>query len=291
VNRSKIIIKSMSETPDKLPQPKTFFLEVPLYRGYSFGDSGDSDVLKIQKFSGTLDVYCPECQQESVFLPEPKYRPVTPGNSPGPPPAGSSVHRPAAPRVWDGAFIVEFSCSRIEKHKLYFCFRIQNRAIMKIGQHPSVADFSEPEVKKYRKVLGEERYKEFNRAIGLTAYGVGIGSFVYLRRIFEKLIEEAHVSASKDTGWDEEQYKNKRMDEKISLLSNHLPSFLSDNRGLYSILSKGIHDLSEEECLTYFQSVKIGIELILDETIERMERLKKIKNARHSLSKIKEGLS
>jgi hypothetical protein len=162
---------------------------------------------------------------------------------------------------------------------------------MKIGQHPSVADFSEREIKKYRKVLGEEKYKELNRAVGLTTHGVGIGAFVYLRRIFEGLIEEAHIEASKDAGWDEAQYKSKRMDEKILLLANHLPSFLSENKGLYTILSKGIHELSEEECLTYFQVVKVGIELILDEKIEKIERHKKIKDTKSSLSKIKGSIS
>ncbi len=37
---------------------------------------------------------------------------------------------------------------------------------------------------------------------------------------------------------------------------------------MYSILSKGIHELSEEECLQYFKLMKIGIELILDEQLE-----------------------
>jgi hypothetical protein len=45
-----------------------------------------------------------------------------------------------------------------------------------------------------------KRYKKFTKGLGLAAHGVGIGSFVYLRRIFENLIEEAHTATQQDTG-------------------------------------------------------------------------------------------
>jgi hypothetical protein len=76
------------------------------------------------------------------------------------------------------------------------------------------------------------------------------------------------------------------MDEKIKILREHLPSFLVENRGLYSILSTGIHELSEEECLKYFESVKIGIEQILDEKIIEQDRAKKATQARIAIEKI-----
>ena len=41
-------------------------------------------------------------------------------------------------------------------------------------------------IKQYDKELRKPDLKEFTRAIGLAANGVGIGSFVYLRRIFER---------------------------------------------------------------------------------------------------------
>ena len=54
----------------------------------------------------------------------------------------------------------------------------------------------ENDIKKYRKILGKEKYGEFGRAVGLYTHGIGIGSYVYLRRIFENLIEEAHQTKS-----------------------------------------------------------------------------------------------
>ena len=121
------------------------------------------------------------------------------------------------------------------------------------------------------------------RGIGLAAHGVGIGSFVYIRRVFENLIEEAHQLTKKDGGLDEDAYKKARMDEKIELLKNHLPDFLVENKVLYSILSKGIHELTEEECLQYFETVKIGIEQILDEKIIQKEKAEKAARAKESI--------
>ena len=157
---------------------------------------------------------------------------------------------------------------------------------MKIGQWPSTADFQIPQAEKYRKILGEEEYKEFTRGIGLSAHGVGIGSFVYLRRVFENLIEEAHQKAkTEDKSFSDEAYARARMDDKIEMVQEYLPAFLVENRSLYVILSKGIHDLNEDECLQYFETVKIGIEQILDEKIIAKEKADKSAAARAAIQK------
>lgn len=81
-----------------------------------------------------------------------------------------------------------------------------------------MADFQIPQVEKYRKILGEEEYKEFTRGIGIAAHGVGIGSFVYLRRVFENLIEEAHAKArTENKEFLNEGYLKARMNDKIKI--------------------------------------------------------------------------
>ena len=142
-------------------------------------------------------------------------------------------------------------------------------------------------MEKYRKILGKEQFKELTRAIGLKANGVGIGSFVYLRRIFENLIEEASKKAQSEIKeFSEEKYKNSRMDDKIILVKAYLPDFLVDNRKLYVIFSTGIHKLSEQECLLYFETVKVGIEQILDEKITQIERTAKLKESEKEIGKV-----
>jgi hypothetical protein len=55
---------------------------------------------------------------------------------------------------------------------------------------------------------------------------------------------------------------------------------------LYGILSKGIHELSEQECLDIFLVVKLGIELILDEKIKQKEQEDKVKQGEQLINKV-----
>ena len=181
---------------------------------------------------------------------------------------------------------INFYFTRVESHKMQQSIILTQNELFKIGQYPSIADISQPELKKYRNVLSKEKYLEFSRGIGLITHGIGVGSFVYLRRIFEDLIEEAHIKLMNSENWDETIYSTLRMADKIGLLSSELPEFLVENKSIYSILSKGIHELTENECLEYFPSVKLGIELILDEKLEKRKKEIKIKLARKSIVNI-----
>lgn len=159
--------------------------------------------------------------------------------------------------------------------------------ISKVGQYPSVADFHIGKVHKYDKVLPKERMREFTKAIGLAANGVGIGSFVYLRRIFEHLVFEALEVAKKDkTEFDETVFISSRMNERIQMLSGYLPDFLVENHTIYGILSKGIHELSEDVCNKHFSILRESIEMILDEKLEAYQKEQKKKSIKQALSKI-----
>jgi hypothetical protein len=301
-----------------VPEPQRFFLEVAPYASFDIGPGGFVDVMRVQFFRGTLDTYCIDCGRESVFQPmSPSLQLVLPGPRTGPGTSGKAsvddLLRNQYPAVWpyelksslqavhdprflsqmeplaceNRVFQVRFTCTRDEDHSLYFFFQVQNGRITKVGQSPSLADLYLGGVKKYRKVLGDEKYREFTKAIGLHAHGVGIGAFVYLRRIFEDLIASARQEATKAGGWDEAAFVRSRMDEKIHMLQGRLPRFLVDNRGIYSILSCGLHELNEQECLNIFEPLKVGIELILDEKLEQQERAAKVARTTQALSKIK----
>lgn len=174
-------------------------------------------------------------------------------------------------------FSTEYNCSFSNAHSMIFIFYIQNNSIMKIGQYPSFADLSEPQVEQYRNLLGHERFRDLTRALGLYAHGIGAGSFVYLRRIFEHLLDEANQKALSIGNYDEEDFKGKRVVERIKLLEDFLPPFIVKNRKLYSILSFGVHTLDDQKCLQYFPLVRSGIELILDEEIRHREEEEKVK--------------
>jgi len=159
--------------------------------------------------------------------------------------------------------------------------------IMKIGQFPSLADFHLHELKRYNdRILPKERSREFSKAIGLAAHGIGIGSFVYLRRIFEYLIFNAFEKIEDNIEISRDDFIKLRMDERIDKLEGSLPPFLVENKQVYSILSKGIHELEENECYEYFPILRDSIEIILDELVEIDNKQNKRKHIEQSIKRI-----
>ncbi len=178
-------------------------------------------------------------------------------------------------------FEVRLICKRTDETCFFFLeWDSQKQTLTKVGQSPSVADFNLNDVEQYSKVLSKAKVKEFKKAIGLAANGIGIGSFVYLRRIFEELIYNAHKDYEVDKKNAINSFDKIRMNEKIEALKEYLPEFLVEKKALYGILSKGIHELEEKECLAYFDTVKIGIEMILDEKLEKYNKQIKISQAK-----------
>ena len=272
-------MKGDEDNLNTLPNISDFYLNVPLYKSFTFTEQQGGALLELHDFKGHIDCYCISCEQPSVFHTD-NYVMYAYG-----------ANRP--PRLIDKnnyIFKHEFSCSRNKEHQLFFFFLIHNKTITKIGQYPSLADLATVEIRKYRSILGNDLWLEFSKAVGLTSHGIGIGEFVYLRRIFENLVEEAHQKQIAFNGWDEDLYKKSRMDEKISLLKHSLPDFLVENKSVYSILGKGIHELKEDECLGIFPKIKLGIELILDEKLEQLQREEKIKLASKEIGELKHNL-
>ena len=185
---------------------------------------------------------------------------------------------------------VIFICSRYET-LFHFLIHIEvydsKKIISKVGQYPSVADFHIGQVHKYDKVLSKDKMREFTKAIGLAANGIGIGSFVYLRRIFEHLVSEAFEKAiSENDEFDADAFSKAKMNNKIQMLSGYLPDFLVENYSIYGILSKGIHELSEEDCKSYFSILRESIEMILDEKEDNRQKEMKKDNIKKVLSQI-----
>lgn len=234
-----------------------------------------------------IDIYCPKCKESRVFSCEtiPYYwyddhtqeimaRPleeeiiswqrVQKMNSP-------FVDVPEGPWTWTNnslkddtrLMVFKFFCAMDNTHYLDYIVLIDGNMMKKIGQYPSVADLSFPELKEYKKVMSREDERELKRAIGLYASGIGIGSFVYLRRIFERIIVTASKKAIEAGNITEEEFNKAHVDEKIKMLAQYLPKSLVENPVFYGIISKGIHELSEDDCLEFFPVMQSFIMMIL----------------------------
>ncbi|MBZ7346837.1 short-chain dehydrogenase [Klebsiella michiganensis] len=255
----------------QLPTAEVFYMNLPLYDEISYSQA-DIDELGRMLFINQLnDVYCPDCESSSLFRVNEQHS------------TGYSYHWHEGSNSY---YKRVFTCLRNTKHILTFYFRIDDFKVQKVGQHPSMADLNTYDVKKYSTVLDKKQYSDLRKAIGLASHGIGIGSFVYIRRIFEDLVEKARCHAEEQGVIDIEKYKSCRMAEKIKMLEENLPPFLVEHRNIYGILSKGVHELTEEECLNSFEIVKVGIEIILDEHLEEKARKAKIDAASKAIKNI-----
>lgn len=273
-----------------------WLLNLPLYSPVQIGPDIEAAIEAILYFSETMDYYCPACQQNATFMAVvsvgaekvriEEQRLVYVNRLAMVTGAGNQDAR----KVWR---LPEFSkamvCTR-SGHLVHFHFVSHEEAIIKIGQYPSLADMATGDISQFEKALGKARLHELNKAIGLAAHGVGIGSYVYLRRVFESLIEEAHQKAFQNTGWDEDVYQKVRMKEKVSMLKSILPEFIIQHPDLYSILSLGIHELTEEECLKNFEALKSAILVIAEEKLHEIQRAKRYKEASQAIFSVSTGL-
>lgn len=268
------------------------FLKMPLYDRIELNSAVEYKLVDILRFSGNVDMFCVACNKESTFTGFDNSSDYVPGV------AYSSNSSKLLERVFTlpkyfshkKVFTVKLRCSRNENHLMVFNFFIQDNGLIKIGQYPSLMEVAHHTLKKYKKILGPERYAEFNRGIGLAALNVGLGSFIYLKRIYDFLLEEAHKLAFTEKNWNELAYLSKPLHKRMALLKNYLPATLVERNDLYAILSKDLDELTEEECLQYFPILQNGIECILSEKLMKIslqEKQQQLEDAIHLLEKPK----
>ena len=186
-------------------------------------------------------------------------------------------------------YVLTYKCTRDGNQTILFDLILTDSELIKVGQYPPRAILDRSKFGKYKKLLGAQ-YIELTTAVWLAAEGIGIGSFVYFRRIIENLVFEKYAEHKESLEISECDFSRLKFDKKIETLKDYLPEALVKNKAIYGIVSKGIHELSEEECLDMFQPLLIGIELILDEVLAQKEKEKREKELQSFISKKSEEL-
>lgn len=214
----------------------------------------------------TVDCYCTKCGVNRIFKATPVFEPgftsrfilntaVNEGD----------FEKSTFKHYINKRYPLTFICTYDKSHLLFFDLITTNDKMIKIGQYPSEADLYVPQIKKYKSVLDVNLYNEFKRALLLFSNGIGIGSFVYLRRVIEKIVLRQFEEVVNELETSPQDFIKLKFDKKIEMLQDYLPQSLVKNKNMYGIVSKGIHELTEEECLNYFIFIKNGIEFILDD--------------------------
>lgn len=245
----------------KLPTIPHLLLEAPLYAPFAILDDAETrkSLEKLRRLNFQFDAHCILCNRSSVFK---TARSVGGG-------AGSGAANPAW-MMTNGQWSVEVHCVRNSHHAYRYYLALEDNEIRKIGQWPSLEDIAGADIEKYRSQLKDGYFRELKVATGLASHGVGIGSFVYLRRIFERLICQHHDELPSPI----DSFGMMRMDEKIDALKAVLPPALVKNKATYGILSKGLHELDEKTCQLYFPVVRSAIIRILEQDFQKRETAK-----------------
>lgn len=251
----------------EMPTVEDFLLAHPLYAPIYNPTREFLSALRAEPI--VLDTHCVWCKANSTFKAE-RY-------------SGSGARDPD----WflkGGMVTVTVTCQR-KHHTYYFELFLADKVVLKYGQFPSLEDIGGADIQKYRPLLRDGYFQELKRATGLASHGIGIGAFVYLRRIFEKLIYDHHVDYAASHG-DIDGFASMRMDDKIGALKAALPPALVKNKAAYGILSKGIHELDENTCRKFFPVVRAAIIEILEQDLRQREAQKASDDLEREIAKI-----
>jgi hypothetical protein len=260
-------------------------LNKPVYRVLARAAEADELALKLQYSSLTFDAYCVGCKRSATF------RRVAPRRPPDVPPSLSSPLGPPPPKdivnLWQ---TVTAFCTRHASHTLTFFFGLYRGGIAKVGQCPSAMDLVGAQLDRFSDVLDEADIRELRQAVMLHTHGAAIGAFVYLRRIFERLLERHHVEYVNRFG-PIADYEILSVEDRVQALKDVLPPEVVDNRKVYRILSRGIHKLHEDECAVLYDVMFPAITEVLEQDIYQEQQLRNSAELRKGVARAVETLN
>lgn len=205
-----------------------------------------------------FDAYCINCKRETTFRVASREIPTR----------GIST-RYSAQATPPLLFAVHATCQRDSTVYSYIVQANEHQAT-KIGQWPSMADIAFGELRMIDKSLDAVDRRELGKALGLFSHDSAIGAFAYLRRVFERLIDRSYERQA-SAGHPVDGFADMRMDDKVAALKDELPEMVVRNSGVFSILSLGLHELTEEQCTKHFPVIKA----VLFQMLEQEEHKRK----------------
>lgn len=230
--------------------------ETPPYRMLTTGDENvDRLASAIERGNFVGDEYCVACRRVTPFR-----RMMLTSSGGG---AGSRLTTLRTPVSKHQRVTVH--CTRCQGTYV-FLFGPYRGGLAKIGQSPSMADIASADIQRFASELDDSDMSELRHATMLQSHKIGVAAFVYLRRIFERLLERHRLEQEANSG-PIEGYDAMRVEERVKALEAVLPAELVANRKIYAILSKGIHELDEDTCLDFYPVVRAAIVEILERDI------------------------
>ena len=170
-----------------------------------------------------------------------------------------------------------------------------NIYIQKLGIYPEIKPLINKSISKY---FDRETNNWYFKAIKSLNENFGIGAFAYFRRIVEKelikIINDLSLIESEDSIKIKELLNKYNKTEKIYLIYENIFEFLphslkglNDNpfQILYQQTSKGLHNLSEQECLKRANNINQLLEFVIKKMNEEKSEILKIRQVIKELKK------
>lgn len=157
-----------------------------------------------------------------------------------------------------------------ERH--YAVFVLTDGGYESVGFYPEIFSAFDLD-SKYSSVLTPEQLSNLGMAFKANSLGLGIASFVYLRRVLESLVKKVlddnqasckHLNSFKD--------KLKEAEKYVSLFPDR---FGAVKGRLYNFISEGVHSWSEEECLELYSLAEYVVISVLDYYKKQKEETEK----------------
>ena len=157
--------------------------------------------------------------------------------------------------------------------------------VMKIGQYPSILSVKGFDFDKFKKQLKKyAAYEDYKNSELSLANGFTVGAYTYLRRVYEK---QLNYYIEKDKIILQDNHTETKIKAVKSNFDTRINPLLED---LYRILSKGIHELDEEECKDYYEYLKAVINMQLQHEKEKYEEEQQSKVLTKAISNIAQRL-
>lgn len=254
---------------------KEFLENDPLYVRQEFEKPANLIDLRISE----IDAFCEKCEQSRPFQ---DFRATSAGPAPG-----ATIQY-----LETGTSHLEFTCVSCRKSRReYHVEQIvdgETIRLQKYGELPKKRLERNPVLQRFLK----DDLENYENAIICLSNGYGVAAFAYFRRVVENninklldLVLEDAQSSSANTGLTElaKLRKNSTISDKIKIANHALPEHLNPSGQnplgrLYKILSEGVHEFSEEECLNKAKATSECLAYLVSELTSRKKHRDRFKS-------------
>jgi hypothetical protein len=226
---------------------------------------------------GAVDGFCDCCDQLRPF-----HDPRSRGGG-----AGMQVST-----LKSGTSYFEFTCVSCRKvRREYLVEQVIEAETIRIQKYGELPRKPLPRNRLLQRFLKED-LENYEKGVVCLSQGYGIGAFAYFRRIIEgniqhllELVKEDAQSLASSASVLEalaELKKESPMSDKIKIANRALPDHLKPGGlnplgKLYQLLSAGVHNLSDEECLHKAQEMSECLVFLVSELASRKENRARFK--------------